>query len=251
MMRRFAGKHVVITGAGGGLGRAFARAFAAEGAALILVDVDANALVEAGEQQRSQGIECATYRFDLSVEQDIDRFGAELSSKHSRIDVLVNNAGIAYGEITTGFVDLTQEKWLKYFAVNTIAPLLLARALRSLLTGGVVLNISSMASYMPATAYGITKAALNAMTYGMANAFAGNGVRVNAIAPGLMETAASKSELSRETYARIQGQQLLKLDGTAQDIASLALFLASDEARFITCEIVSCDAGNRVRGWRG
>jgi 3-oxoacyl-[acyl-carrier protein] reductase len=97
----------------------------------------------------------------------------------------------------------------------------------------------------------VTKATLNAMTYGMAHAFGGDGIRVNAIAPGIMETPANKSGVSAETYARIQGMQMLKLHGTADDIAALAVFLASDDARFINCEIVSCDAGNRLRGWRG
>ena len=89
------------------------------------------------------------------------------------------------------------------------------------------------------------------MTYGMASVFGADGIRVNAIAPGLMETPAARGNLRAETYQRIQSQQMLKVHGTADDIAALGLFLASDEARFITCEIVSCDAGNRLRGWRG
>jgi NAD(P)-dependent dehydrogenase (short-subunit alcohol dehydrogenase family) len=108
-----------------------------------------------------------------------------------------------------------------------------------------------MASYMPATAYGVTKAALNAMTYGMANVFGADGIRVNAIAPGIMETPASRASLPPGTYERVQSQQVLKLHGTADDIAALGVFLASDDARFITCEVVTCDAGNRLRGWRG
>jgi len=96
----------------------------------------------------------------------------------------------------------------------------------------------------------VTKAALNAMTFGMANAFGSDGIRVNAIAPGVMDTPASRASLSAAHYERIQSQQALKLEGTADDIAALAVFLASDDARFITCEIVSCDAGNRMRGWR-
>jgi NAD(P)-dependent dehydrogenase (short-subunit alcohol dehydrogenase family) len=128
----------------------------------------------------------------------------------------------------------------------------LAQALRAPLAKarGVVLNVTSMASYVPATAYGVTKATLNAMTYGMANVFGADGIRVNAIAPGLMDTPASRANLPPETYARVQGQQLLKLEGTADDVAALGAFLASEDARFITCEIVSCDAGNRMRGWR-
>lgn len=115
----------------------------------------------------------------------------------------------------------------------------------------MVINQSSMASYAPGVPYGVTKAALNAMTFAMANAFGADGIRVNAIAPGIMETPASRESLAPETYARVQGMQMLKLHGTADDIAALAVFLASDEARFIHCEIVSCDAGNRLRGWRG
>jgi len=134
-----------------------------------------------------------------------------------------------------------------------VAPLILSQALRAPLgrAKGVILNQSSMASYVPATAYGVTKATLNAMTYGMAQIFAADGIRVNAIAPGLMETPASRGALRAETYARVQGMQLLPSHGTAEDIVSLALFLASDEARFITREFVHRDAGNQLRGWRG
>ena len=253
MAKRFADRLVLITGAAGGMGRAFAQAFAGEGAGLILTDVDEPGLAGAASLFRSQGAECSTYRVNLAVESEMLMFAEQIRGRHPRLDVLINNAGIAYGEITRGFEGLSQEKWLHYLAVNTVAPLLLAQALRPSLVNarGVILNVSSMASYVPATAYGVTKAGLNAMTYGMANVFAADGIRVNAIAPGLMETPASKQNLTSEQHARIYGQQLLKLDGTAEDIAALGLFLASDDARFINCEIVHCDAGNRVRGWRG
>jgi 3-oxoacyl-[acyl-carrier protein] reductase len=253
MGKRFADRLVLITGAAGGMGRAFAQAFAGEGAGLILTDVDEPGLAGAASLFRSQGAECSTYRVNLAVESEMLLFAEQIRERHPRLNVLINNAGIAYGEITRGFEGLSQEKWLHYLAVNTVAPLLLAQALRPSLASarGVILNVTSMASYVPATAYGVTKAGLNAMTYGMANVFAADGIRVNAIAPGLMETPASKQNLTSEQHARIHGQQLLKLDGTAEDIAALGLFLASDEARFINCEIVHCDAGNRIRGWRG
>ncbi|MFA5939465.1 MAG: SDR family oxidoreductase [Sinimarinibacterium sp.] len=252
MNPRFAGRHVLVTGAGGGLGRAFAQRFASEGAALILADLDAGLLDESASLLRAQGADCSTHRFDLSAESEIQQFAAEVCARHPRLDVLVNNAGLAYGEVAHGFAELGQQKWLRYFSVNTIAPLLLTQALRPALAAakGVVLNVSSMAGFMPATAYGVTKSALNAMTFGMANTFGGDGIRVNAIAPGLMETPASRNQLPPGTYERIQSQQALKLHGTAEDISALGAFLASDDARFITAEIVSCDAGNRMRGWR-
>ncbi|MDB5968663.1 MAG: family oxidoreductase [Hydrocarboniphaga sp.] len=252
MSKRFTDRLVLVTGAGGGLGRAFAQRFASEGASLILTDVDVPLLEETAALLRAQGTVCSTHKFDLASESETLQFAAEICSQHPRLDVLINNAGLAYGEISHSFAALSQQKWLRYFAINSIAPLILAQALRPSLAEakGVVLNVSSMAAFMPATAYGVTKSSLNAMTYGMANTFGADGIRVNAIAPGLMETPASTAQLPPGTHERIQSQQALKLHGTAEDISALAAFLASDDARFITAEIMSCDAGNRLRGWR-
>lgn len=252
MTQRFVDKVALITGAAGGMGQAFARRFAAEGASLILTDVEEKGLEQAAAALRVQGASCSTFRVDIAVESEIQQFAEQIIARHPQLDVLVNNAGLAYGEIAHSFETLSQAKWLRFLSINTVAPLLLAQALRAPLTKvhGAVINISSMASYIPGNAYGVTKAALNAMTYGMANVFGADGIRVNAIAPGLMETPASWTSLPLETRQRVQSQQVLKLDGTADDIAALAAFLASDDARFITCEVVSCDAGNRMRGWR-
>lgn len=100
---------------------------------------------------------------------------------------------------------LSQEKWLRYLSINSLAPLFLAQALRPALAKakGVVINQSSMASYVPGVPYGVTKATLNAITYGMANAFGADGIRVNAIAPGIMETPANKTGLDfRDLFTR-------------------------------------------------
>lgn len=253
MAHRFENKLVLITGAAGGMGQAFARHFAAAGAALILTDVEDKGLEQAAAMlHEEEGADCSTYRVDLAEESEIQQFAAQVAKKHERLHVLINNAGLAYGEVAHEFHSLSQAKWLRFLSINTVAPLLLTQALRRPLAQaqGAVLNISSMASYIPATAYGVTKAALNAMTYGMASTFGADGIRVNAIAPGIMETPASMASLPPGTYERIQSQQMMKGHGTADDIAELAVFLASDAARFITCEIVSCDAGNRMRGWR-
>ena len=250
--KRFKDRTVVVTGAGGGLGRALSLGFAVEGATLVLTDVDQELMAETQELVRATGAACSIQRLDLADEDAIARFGTDVCVAHPRIDVLYNNAGLAYGEIARAFEQLSFKKWQLFLTINTLAPLVLAQALRPALASaqGVILNQSSMASYVPATAYGVTKAALNAMTFGMATVFGADGIRVNAIAPGIMETPANKAGLSPETYARVQGMQLLPLHGVPEDIVQLALFLASSDARFITGEIVSCDAGNRLRGFR-
>jgi NAD(P)-dependent dehydrogenase (short-subunit alcohol dehydrogenase family) len=252
-MNRYADKLILITGAAGGMGQAFAQRFSSEGARLILTDVNEAGLEKVAAPLREKGVECSIHAFDLSSENAIKQFAEQISAQHGKLNVLINNAGLAYGEVAHGFADLSQEKWLRFFNINTIAPLILAHALRPALkqANGVVINITSMASYVPGTAYGITKAALNAMTFGMANDFGKDGIRVTAIAPGLMETPASRASLPEGYFERLQGQQALnQLHGTADDIAALAAFLASDDARFITAETVICDAGNRLRGWR-
>ena len=127
---------------------------------LALVDIDEGGLAETAALLRECGGVCEAQRVDLADEAQIRQFGVRLCRAHPRLDVLVNNAGLAYGEIASGFTDLSQEKWLRYFAINAVAPLLLGQAVRPALAAakGNVINITSMASYMPATAYGVTKA---------------------------------------------------------------------------------------------
>lgn len=252
MSKRLIDRLVVITGAGGGLGRTSALAFAREGAQLILTDVMAQGLEETAALVRREGVACSIHCFDLGIESEIKAFGARLCAEHPKIDVLFNNAGIAYGEVNQSIEAISLEKWLHFLTVNSLAPVILAQSLRPSLASarGLVLNQSSMASWQPGNVYGITKAMLNSLTHAMANVFAADGIRVNAIAPGIMETPANRAGLTAETYTRVQNMQLVKLHGTAEDIANLAVFLASDEGRFINCEIVCCDAGNRLRGWR-
>ncbi len=252
MADRFKDKVVLVTGSAGGLGRGFALGFGREGARLVLADINVPGLEETAALLRDLGAESSIHQVDLAIESDITAFAADVRNLHPRVDVLINNAGLAYGEISTGFNGLGQAKWLRFLAINMIAPLLLAEAVRDQLAvgPGAIVNLSSMASYMPATAYGITKSSLNAMSFGMAHSFGKQGIRVNSIAPGLMETPASKQGVAPDHWARLQSMQLLKQSGGPDDIVNLGLFLASEEARFITNEIVHCDAGHPLRGYR-
>jgi 3-oxoacyl-[acyl-carrier protein] reductase len=251
-MGKFSGKTVLVTGGAAGLGRAYAETFAAEGAHLILADIDEAGMAETQRLVEALGATAEWHRCDMSDEAQINALGAAVLAKHNRLDVLINNAGLHLGEIARGFFGLGQAKWQYFYAVNVIGPLLLAEALRPALAKaeGLIINKSSMASYQPQTAYGITKASLNIFTHAMAAQFGADNIRCVAIAPGLMETLAAKGGVADDNWERLKSMQSVKRQGTAQDIANLGLFLASDEGSFINNQIILCDGGNAMRGFR-
>ncbi|MXO89967.1 SDR family oxidoreductase [Altererythrobacter aquaemixtae] len=253
MPNRFSGKVVVVTGGAAGLGRAFALAFAREGAHLVLVDIDEAGMRETTRLVEQAGGTASSHRCDLSREDEIGSAADAILAERDHVDVLINNAGLHAGQIARDFFDVGLEKWQHYFAVNCFAPALLAEKLRSGLANakGVIINQSSMASYVPATAYGITKATLNAFTFAMANQYAGDGVRAVAIAPGLMATEAAQEGVEDANWERLKSMQQVGRQGTPEDIANLGVFLASDEGSFINNQVYLCDGGNSLRGWRG
>ncbi|KPF91818.1 short-chain dehydrogenase [Novosphingobium sp. AAP83] len=252
MSHKFAGKTVLVTGGAAGLGRAYALKFGAEGAHVILADINAEGMAETKALVEAVGGTAECHPCDMSDEAQINALGAAVIAGHDKLDVLINNAGLHLGEIARGFFGLGQAKWQYYFAVNTIGPLLLAEALRPALAKakGLIINKSSMASYQPQSAYGITKASLNVFTHAMASQFAVDEIRCVAIAPGLMETPAAKGGVADENWARLLAMQAVKRQGTADDIANLGLFLASDEGSFINNQVLLCDGGNQMRGFR-
>jgi 3-oxoacyl-[acyl-carrier protein] reductase len=251
-MGKFSGKTVLVTGSAGGLGRAYAIAFACEGAHLILADLKLDGLGESKKLAEEAGGTASVHQVDLGIEAEILAFAAEVLALHDRLDVLINNAGMHAGEIQRGFFGLGMAKWQHFFAVNTFGPLILAEALRPALAKakGLIINKSSMASYTPASAYGITKAALNVFTNAMAAQFGVDEVRCVGIAPGLMQTEGARGGVADETWERLRGMQSVKRQGTAEDIANLGVFLASEEGSFINNQTILCDGNNQMRGFR-
>ena len=252
MAKRFSGKTVLVTGSAGGLGRAYALAFGREGAHLVLADINEAGLAESQKLVEEVGGTASVHRLDMADEAQIQAFGSEIVAKHERVDVLINNAGLHAGEIARGFFGLGQAKWQHFFAVNTIGPMLLAEAVRPALAKakGLIINKCSMASYNPATAYGITKASLNVFTHAMSMQFGVDEIRCVGIAPGLMETDAARGGVADDNWERLKGMQSVKRQGTAEDIANLGVFLASDEGSFINNQVILCDGGNQMRGFR-
>jgi 3-oxoacyl-[acyl-carrier protein] reductase len=252
MTGRFSGKTILVTGGAAGLGRAYALKFGALGAHLILADINAAGMEETKAQVEAVGGTAECHLCDMADEAQINALGAAVLAKHDKLDVLINNAGLHLGEIARGFFGLGQAKWQHFFAVNTIGPMLFAEALRPALARakGLIINKSSMASYQPQTAYGITKASLNVFTHAMAAQFGADEIRCVAIAPGLMETPAAQGGVDADNWAKLKAMQSVKRQGTADDIANLGVFLASDEGSFINNQVLLCDGGNQLRGFR-
>ncbi|MDB5986516.1 MAG: short chain dehydrogenase family protein [Nevskia sp.] len=244
MSTRYAGKAVFVTGAGAGIGRAYAQAFAAEGAAIAVTDIDSGGAVETAQMINDAGGRALALTLDVSNEEDVQRAVAQAQAAFGELDVLINNAGIAYGEIYQ-LTSMSPERLRRMFEVNVLGMLYCARACRDTLRrrAGVVLNMSSMAAYMANGAYSLTKAAVNNLTLVLADEFADDGIRVNGIAPGLMASPAALQNVNAVFQQRIRDAQLVARGGEMSDVTHLALFLASAEASFINGQTLLVDGG--------
>ncbi len=262
-MGRLAGKSAVVVGAGQtpgetiGNGRATAIRFAEEGARVLLVDRNQHAAEETLALIADRGGEASVCRADATREADCEAVVQACRERYGRLDILHNNIGIGTGD--TGAAGMTEAVWDRIFATNVRAVMLMCkhalpvmRAQRS----GVIINISSVAAVCAVglVAYKSSKAALNAYTHALATGNARYGIRANAIMPGLMNTPMAiegyvaaghdRDELIRRRDALVPlGGKM----GTAWDVANAALFLASDEAGFITGVCLPVDGGQSAQ----
>jgi NAD(P)-dependent dehydrogenase (short-subunit alcohol dehydrogenase family) len=269
-MARLAGKVAIVTGAGQtageeiGNGRATAILFAREGAKVVLVDLDRESAEATREAIAADGGEALVAEGDVSVEDDCRRFVSTAVERYGRVDVVHNNVGIAAGDAWAEWIEL--EAWERIMRVNAGSVVLMAKAVLPVMKeqeSGAITNVSSIASIVagaemmrnPPIAYKTSKAAMNALTQALAGAYAQHGIRVNAILPGLIDTpmgvdaVARQLNLERDQYVAIRNEAVpLKGGmGSAWDVANAALFLASDEARFVTGVLLPVDGGQSAR----
>src|SRR5581483_10215644 len=263
-MKRLEGKVAIVVGAGQtpgetvGNGRATAILFAREGATVLLADRDLTSAEETRAMIAAEGGDASTAECDVTREEDCARLVATCLERYGRIDVLHNNGGIGAGD--AGVAGTDAARFERILRVNLEGPLLVSKhALPSMRErgSGVITNVSSIASIASATgmvAYKTSKAALNALTQTLALANARYGVRANAILPGLINTpmaieGISRARgLSREALIAERDRQVpLGKMGTAWDVAAAALFLASDDSKFITGVLLPVDGGQSAR----
>jgi NAD(P)-dependent dehydrogenase (short-subunit alcohol dehydrogenase family) len=249
---RLKDKVVVITGAASGMGRAMAVRFASEGAKLIVGDRHVERLRDVVALVRGGGGTIASAEGDIGDQPTAEALVDLAHSAHGRIDVLVNNAGIM--DHFQGVGELENEVWRRVLATNLDGPMFTTRrALGYMLKAGSgsIVNIASLSSFSGASAgaaYTASKHALLGLTRNTAWRYAKEGIRCNAICPGAVQTNIQESmpENLLDPKGMARAVEFFSL-GSAylepSEIASLALFLASDEARYINGSVVSADAG--------
>ena len=251
-MSRLAGKVAIVTGGAGGIGAATAHELAREGAAIAVVDIDEAKAVVVAEEIRGTGAHAIALGGDLA-EEDAARSAVESTvAEFGRVDVLHNNAALtasAFLSRDTTVSEMPLDVWQRSLAVNLGSQLLMCKyAVPEMRRngGGSIINMSSGAALSgdrTRLAYGVSKAGVHALTMYVATSEGKRGVRANTIVPGLILTDAVRAHLSDEILAGLGGATLTPYVGQPKDVADLVVFLASEQSRYITGQMISIDGG--------
>jgi NAD(P)-dependent dehydrogenase (short-subunit alcohol dehydrogenase family) len=247
---RLAGKVAIVTGAGSrgegiGNGKAAAVLFAREGARVVCADQVASRAAETVDMIAGEGGTASVFEGDVSHRDGCQQLAAAAVERYGRLDILQNNVGIPSDQ---PLEEITEEAWDRVMGVNVRSMVLMAQAaVPHMSSGGSIINISSIAglrAYPPrATAYTTSKAAVIGLTLALAGQLGSKRIRVNCIAPGQVYTPLVAERLDVEGRERRATSGLIKDEGTAWDIGWAAVYLASDEARWVTGQVLTVDAG--------
>jgi len=256
-MGNLEGRVCLVTGAGGGIGSSISLKLAAQGASLVLTDINEEQLELTTEQCRAMGVPAFGYRIDLTDSAALEQLVGQTLSHFHHIDVLANVAGIME---TRSFLDIQADEWNRMFAINVTTTFqliqLTAKAMIGKGKGGSIINLASTAGrlHRPMAAhYAASKAAVISLTRSAAVALAPHQIRINALCPGIIDTSMiqrvreSRSEMLAVSQDEIQQhwERIIPMGRLASpdEVADLAAFLASDASRYITGEAIGINGG--------
>lgn len=239
-------KTLLVTGGSRGIGRACALAFGKEGYNIAVnYNKSESSALSLKEELKQMGAECEIYKADVSNSEEVKEMISRIVENFGGIDVLLNNAGIAQQKL---FDTLTDEDYDKMFAVNTKGTFNCSREVSKIMLSnhrGSIINISSVWGALGASMevhYSASKAAVIGMTKALSKELGPSGIRVNCITPGLIDTEMNAVH-SEETLKAFADETALMRMGKAEDVANLAVFLASDKAGYITGQVIGVDGG--------
>jgi NAD(P)-dependent dehydrogenase (short-subunit alcohol dehydrogenase family) len=247
-MMRFKGKVALITGSSRGIGKELAKGFAREGAYIVLNGRDKERLADAKKELEALGTECLATSADISSSPDVSRMVAEATERFGRIDILVNNAGV--NPFILEAEKIEEEGWDEVMNVNLKGVFLCCRAVgRKMIEqgGGTILNMASAVGFFGEQGflpYSVSKAGVMVMTRVLAYEWSRYHIRVNAIAPGFIAAGMNTPVLKKEVLVSGLSQRVpLKRLGHAEEVVSIALFLASDESSYVNGATIVADGG--------
>jgi NAD(P)-dependent dehydrogenase (short-subunit alcohol dehydrogenase family) len=246
----FTGKVAIVTGSGGGIGQAYAEALAAAGASVVVADIAEDKAAAVAEGIRAAGGAAESAGVDVADPESARAMAEAAVERFGGIDYLVNNAAIFGGMQLDLLLTVDWEYLNRFLSVNLLGALNCVRACYPAMRqrgGGAIVNQSSTAAYLYAGFYGLAKAGVNSLTQQMAHELGGQHIRINAIAPGPIDTEASRTVVPDAFMKPILAGLALKRQGEPSDLVGMCLFLLSDEASWITGHVFNVDGGQVVR----
>lgn len=249
-MGRFDDRVGIVTGAGGGIGQAYAEALAREGAAVVIADINTDGAERVAAGIRAEGGTALAVGVDVSEPDSAKAMADRTLAEYGGIDYLVNNAAIFGGMKLDFLITVDWDYYKKFMSVNLDGALVCTRAVYRKMAkrgGGAIVNQSSTAAWLYANYYGLAKVGINGLTQQLSRELGGMNIRINAIAPGPIDTEANRTTTPQEMVADIVKNIPLSRMGQPDDLVGMCLFLLSDEARWITGQIFNVDGGQIIR----
>ena len=246
----FDNKVAIVTGAARGIGEAYVKALAQKGCNVVVADIDKNEGERVAEEICKEGGEASFVSVDVANESSTIAMAEATVSRYGGIDYLVNNAAIYGGMKMASLLTVEWDYYEHFMQVNMNGALRCIRACYSSMKergAGSIINQSSTASWMAAGYYGIAKLAINGITQSLARELGQHNIRVNAIAPGPTDTEATRSVVPEFILKQILAQMPLSRQGQPEDLVGALLFLLSDDAAWVTGQIINVDGGQIMR----